>query len=167
RGPLRGRGDRVRAVLAASEGVALLDEVVAPPLVVGANHLLGVVLRLRGGASLGLTFDEVGMGGEILDAMSAEVFESLELVLLHKCEQLLAERLDETVAMLHHAGADLHRVGAEEDELRGVLARLNPADPADRATGELFANDLGDFHDHPQGDRQYGTARVTAGSSVT
>ena len=40
--------------------------------------------------------------------------------------------LDDPEAVVHHRGADLDRAGAEEEELGGVLPRLDAADPADR-----------------------------------
>ena len=52
----------------------------------------------------------------------------LEVVLGHEAEQLVLHALDAVVAELHDAGADLHGVAAEEDELGGVLAALDAAD---------------------------------------
>jgi hypothetical protein len=43
-----------------------------------------------------------------------------------KPEQLVLHALDHVVAELHDAGADLHGVAAEEDELGGVLPDSTP-----------------------------------------
>ena len=110
------------------ERVGLIDEIVAVPLCIGADAFLAVVLGLLRGPSVGLSFHQISMRREILHAVAFEVFEPIELVLLHEGEQFFAETLHHRVAKLHHAGADLHRVGAEQDELRGVVAALDAAE---------------------------------------
>jgi len=35
---------------------------------------------------------------------------------------------DNAIAVVHHCGADLHRSATEQDELRRILPRRNPAD---------------------------------------
>ena len=69
------------------------------------------------------------MGREVVETLPLEVCEGFKLVFLHEGEELFAHRLDTFVAELHHAGADLHGVGAQENELRGILAGLDPAQP--------------------------------------
>jgi len=76
-----------------------------------------------GGLALGLAFDEVGVRGEIIKAPAFEnrqVFRKLCRAMNES--RLVAHGLDALVTGFHYAGADLHRVRAKQDELRGVVA---------------------------------------------
>src|ERR1035437_10000529 len=145
--------------------VGLFHELVAAPFAVALDDLArgGDFLR---GFTLGLAFYEVGVSGEVVEALALEIGERLELVLGHEREELVAHRLHALVARLHDAGADLHGVGAEQDELRGVLAGLDPAEAGERAAGELLPDELGDFHHHAERDGLDGLRGITAGGGV-
>src|ERR1043165_8178810 len=138
------------------ELVALLDELVAGPLrVLGYDALFGRGLH---GFGFGLAVDQVGVGGEVLEGLAAEVVDGLEAVLVHEGGEALAEVLDQAVAVDHDAGADLDGAGAEEDELGGILAGFDAADAADGPAGELLGDHARAFHDHTQGDGPYSLA---------
>ena len=65
------------------------------------------------------------------------------------------------------AGADLHGVAAEQDELGRVVAGFDAADAAESVRpGNSLRITLAISMHHPQGDRQHGLARVAAGRGV-
>src|SRR5271165_6872299 len=93
---------------AAREGVGLLHELVAGPG--------GVALRaLAGRLARGLPADEIGMGGDVREALPLEIRKGREPVPLHEGQELLAHRLDALVTELHDTRAHLDGVRAEED----------------------------------------------------
>ena len=106
------------------------------------------------------------MGREIRQALAPEIRERLEVVLRHEREEFFAHRLHAFVAGLHHAGADLHRIRAEQDELGGVAAALDPAEAREAAVGKLAADELGNLHHHAERDRFHRARRVAAGRRV-
>jgi len=83
-----------------------------------------------------------------------EISDRAEAVLVHEGAQLIAHLADAAIADFHHVGADLHRVAAEQYELRRVAAAFDAADARERSTRKLGFDELGYFHTHPQGDWQ-------------
>ena len=67
------------------------------------------------------------MGREAGQALAHELGHGLEAVALHEGLQACAQVADHLVAVQHGAGADLHRVGAHQQELHGVLGGLDAA----------------------------------------
>ena len=108
------------------------------------------------GFAFGLALHEIGVRGEVVERLAFEIGERLEAVFGHEGEQFLTHRLNEFVPELHDAGANLHRVRAQQDELRGIAARLYAADGRERTPGELLANHLRDLHHHAQRNRPDG-----------
>ena len=131
--------------------VGLFHKFLPAPFAVGFDHFLGGGGFLRG-LAFGLAFHQVGVSGEIIEALAFEIGERFKLVSGHEREQFFAHRLHAFVAEFHHARADLHGVRAQQNELRGVVAAFDAADAGERASGKFLADDLGDFHDHAQRD---------------
>ena len=89
-----------------------------------------------------MTADELCVRGKVVKAVAAKILQRLKLVLFHEGEQSLAERLNQLMTELHHAGADLNRVCSEQDELSGVAAGLDPTDARERSGREQHGTRL-------------------------
>ena len=146
------RGGAVSAEsLAACQSRGLFDEVVAGPLIVGGDDVLVPGLLQRAGFVL--QPDQLGVRRKVAQTVSAEVIDLLEAVLFHEGQQALAHRPDAAVTVLHDAGAHLHGMAAQQQELGRMITGFNPADPAQRPPRILIADDFRNLHAHPQGDR--------------
>src|SRR5262245_3395750 len=142
-------------MLSASERLGLLHELVALPLGVGSNFLLSFVLSLLCRTGLCLTGHQISVRCKELHTVAFEIRKPLELMFLHKCEKLLLHLTNDRIPKFHHARADLHRITAEQNELRCIVASLNAADTAERPARKFSLDHLGDFHAHSQRDRHY------------
>ena len=132
---------RCLTIASPRERVRLFHEIVAAPFAVGVRPFSSRRLRQRRLSASALRSllhaHELGVRGEIIEALAFEIGQRFELVLLHEREQLVAHRLHAFVAELHHAGADLHGVAAEQDELRRVVAGFDAADGRERSAREI------------------------------
>src|SRR5688500_15994942 len=133
--------------LLGSERCRLLLDLVARPLVVAAALARLVALGLL------LALHQIGVRGEVLQRLSAEVGDRSVAALVHPLRKLGGELVDDLEAAQHGAGADLDGRRSERDELDRIVRRLDPADAADRRLPIQLASDLGDEaeRDRPDG----------------
>src|SRR5229473_3062737 len=118
--------------------------------------VLGVAdLRRLGGF---LALDEIGVRAEIGQALAHHVPYALEVVIGHHPDELLLHLGDDLIPLQHRPGADLNRVGAEEEELGRVESGLDSTHPGDRNPG----NRARDLHHVAQRDRPDRLARIAA-----
>ncbi len=115
----------MRRAISATQGVGLRHEGFALPVPVGLGLFLGLALEA----------DEFRVGGEVLEALALEILKGLETVFLHEGEEFLFHRVDQLIAMLQDAGADLHSVGTQKNELRSVVTGLDATNAGQSTAG--------------------------------
>ena len=116
--------------LTSRQTLGLVNERVAVPLLVVGDQFCFLGSRFEGRdccCSLTRSVWPV-RNGRLYPVKSGEL---LERMLLHEHLQLITHRLDATIAVLHHARAELYGVAAEQDELGSVIARFDATDSAE------------------------------------
>mmetsp|Transcript_42699 Transcript_42699/g.107991 ORF Transcript_42699/g.107991 Transcript_42699/m.107991 type:complete len:437 (+) Transcript_42699:397-1707(+) len=146
----------------ADHRLRVLHKLVAVPVGVIGKARLGL-LRSDG---LLLHAHQLRVRRHVRQRQAPELLHAVEAVLHHKALQLRAQSLHQRVAVHHDAGADLHGVGAKEDELGGVGAVLHAADAGERALRVLRLEHLGDGHHARQRNWLDRLARVAARRGV-
>merc|ERR1719324_306105 len=100
------------------------------------------------------------MCGEILQRVALEFRDALEVVLRHEGLEAAHEFLDNWVPVDHYAGAHLHGIRAEENELRGITSGLDTTDARKALFAAVVIPDLlRDRHHLGERDGLHGDAR--------
>src|SRR6266513_572020 len=106
---------------AARERIGLFYEIVAAPFAVRADDFLCCSRSIRSGFiflfALLLHAHKLGVRGEIIETLAFEIVQRFKLLLHHELQELVAHALYALVTKFHYAGANLRRVGPEQDEL--------------------------------------------------
>src|SRR5690606_6413983 len=157
-GAVTGQRGRVDAHAVDREVYALVRALVAGDVAEVALDALALV-DARDGLERQVEVAEVG---DAVRRRPHDLRDALDALRVEPVRETVDEVLDDPEAVVHHGRADLHRRGAEQQELGRVAPGLDPAHAGDRHAGGPHLGVDGHLREHVQRDRLHRRAGVAA-----